>query len=149
MALAVVLVFWSLSASAWFLAAWASYDPMREIRTQRYLQFSGQPGIMLYGFREERSPSNQAGSLIPAWSLEFRSLLNHEIEARKENATTREAQNKPDLRFGMATSTHGETGGDFFAIYRYFSLGHLCALLSVSLICLTGLIAWDVRRSRQ
>lgn len=149
MALAIAIALWSLSASAWFLAAKTSYDPAREIKTQRYLQFSGQPGILLYGFREERSPGNQVGSMIPAWSLEFRSLLNHEIQAREQYKTTREAQNKPALRFGIATSTHGEKEGDFYAVYRYFSLAHLCILLSAVTICLVGLIAWDIRRPRR
>jgi len=126
--LAATVFLWLISSDSVLRIASEKFEPARNARTQRYLQFSGMPGIMLYGFREEYSAIDPEKAGVPRWILELRALRRDEIEERENTSTSPEARNQPRFVLGYSSGSHGKPGSSFFAIYRYFSLPALTAL---------------------
>jgi hypothetical protein len=138
--LAMTVVLWLISSDSALRIASEKFEPARNARTQRYLQFSGMPGVMLYGFREEYSAIDPEKAGVPRWILELRALRRDEIEEREKASTSPEGRNRPRLVLGYSSESHGKPGSAFFAVYRYFSLPALTALWAALIAGLGGLL---------
>ncbi len=131
--LAGTLFLWFMSSRSVMRIASDKFEPERNARTQRYLQFSGIPGILLYGFREENAAFDPEKAGTPRWVLELRALRKDEVEVEERHhaSTTSEAKNRPRLVLGYASETHGKPGSAFYAVYRYISLPALAVVWMV------------------
>ncbi len=143
--LAGTLFLWLMSSRSALRIASDKFEPERNARTQRYLQFSGTPGILLYGFREENAAFDPEKAGAPRWVLELRALRKDEIEERQHASTTSEGKNRPRLVLGYASETHGTPGSAFYAVYRYISLPALAVLWAALIVGVVGGMA--VRRA--
>lgn len=145
--LAGTLFLWFMSSRSALRIASDTFEPERNARTQRYLQFSGIPGILLYGFREENSAFDPENAGVPRWVLELRALRKDEVEERQHASTTSEAKNRPRLVLGYSSETHGKPGSAFYAVYRYFSLPALAVLWPALIVGVAGGMA--IRRTKR
>lgn len=138
--LAGTIFLWLMSSNSSLRIASDKFDAQRNARTQRYLQFSGTPGVMLFGFREEYSAIDPEKAGVPRWVIELRALRKDEIEERQKSITTPEAKKQPQFVLGYSSETHGKPGSAFYADYRYISLPALAAVWVAFIVGVGGVM---------
>ncbi|WP_018970856.1 hypothetical protein [Rubritalea marina] len=81
--------------------------------SQRYVQYSGDPGSLLFGYRHQ---IKQVDMELPRLSLNFKSKTDFDLQAAKENP---KEGKKREYTLGFSKWTTGEKSSDFYGSYTY------------------------------
>lgn len=112
LALGLTIFMHASSADHFFLLCFVENGAPDRLEQQRYVQFTGEPGSLLFGYRHQKVDA--AGDL-PRVSLDFKSDTRRDAAMRKEPK-----EGKPqDYFLGFSKKTAGNPDGDFYGSYIY------------------------------
>jgi hypothetical protein len=122
-------------------------DPERGRLYERYLQFSGTPGILLFGSRSGKTTVQaDAYAYGEPWRMEFKPYPFFPEDIGKTRNTKYEG---PVVRttLGFHFRTHGESENDFFARYLFVSCRWMAVYFALLIVVQLGLHWYLARRA--
>ena len=109
------------------------FDPVEkgEIESHRYLQFSSEPGVLLWGYSHSLKITDIQRRRI---SFRFESITQREIESVKSYKKTKEGSTEMKYKFGVYHQIAGDPNSNFYGSYVFTKIWVLELVLFFALV---------------
>lgn len=129
-----------LSADHHLFATWHWHSPDGKQHRERYIQFTNEPGTLLFGFKAEEGQAD-----FPPFSMRVARLTQSDFAARKEHQKTPEGQRRQKFTLGFSRMIANPKGKHFYGDYVSIRIRALYVAVAMAILTAAGLI-WILNR---